>query len=58
MEELLQQIEKNVLESMDDVVSLRILNFANIAGGLVCEEVGVVPINKTNLLDETLKLLT
>ena len=33
MEELLQQIEKNVLESMDDVVSLRILNFANIAGG-------------------------
>ena len=33
MEELLQQIEKNLLESMDDVVSLRILNFANIAGG-------------------------
>lgn len=31
---------------------------ANLAGGLVCEEVGVVPINKKRLLDETLKLFT
>ena len=31
---------------------------ANLAGGLVCEEVGVVPINKNKLLDEALKLLT
>ncbi len=31
-------------------------NIANLAGGLVCEEVGVVPINKEKLLKETLKL--
>lgn len=30
---------------------------SNIAGGLVCEEVGVVPINKDALLKETTKLL-
>lgn len=30
---------------------------ANIAGGLVCEEVGVVPIDKKNLLDESVRLL-
>lgn len=30
---------------------------SNIAGGLVCEEVGVVPINKKNLLDESVRLL-
>jgi len=30
---------------------------ANIAGGLVCEEVGVVPINKEQLLTECLELL-
>ena len=30
---------------------------SNIAGGLVCESVGVVPINKKALLDECVKLL-
>ncbi len=29
---------------------------SNLAGGLVCEEVGVVPINKNNLLEEALQL--
>lgn len=29
---------------------------ANLAGGLVCEKVGVVPINKNELLEEALKL--
>jgi hypothetical protein len=27
---------------------------ANLAGGIVCEEVGVVPINKKKLLEESL----
>ena len=31
---------------------------ANIAGGLVCEEVGVVPIQKEKLLQECMALLT
>ena len=31
---------------------------ANLAGGLVCEEVGVVPVNKTKLQDEVIRLLT
>jgi bifunctional ADP-heptose synthase (sugar kinase/adenylyltransferase) len=31
---------------------------ANIAGGLVCEEVGTVAINKEKLLQETIQLLT
>ncbi len=31
---------------------------ANLAGGIVCEEVGVVPINKTKLQDEAIRLLT
>lgn len=31
---------------------------ANLAGGLVCEEVGVVPINKSKLQDEVIRLLT
>ena len=31
---------------------------ANIAGGLVCEEVGVVPIDRKNLLEESIQLLT
>jgi rfaE bifunctional protein kinase chain/domain len=30
---------------------------ANLAGGLVCEEVGVVPVNKNKLHDEVLRLL-
>lgn len=33
-----------------------IANLANIAGGLVCEHVGVVPVNKKDLLDEAMKL--
>ena len=32
-----------------------IANLANIAGGLVCEHVGVVPVNKKDLLDEAMK---
>lgn len=32
-------------------------NVSNIAGGLVCEELGVVPINKKRLTDEANKLL-
>ena len=31
---------------------------ANIAGGLVCEKVGVVPIDKKLLLEESITLLT
>ncbi len=31
---------------------------ANLAGGIVCEEVGVVPINKTKLQDEVIRLLS
>jgi hypothetical protein len=30
---------------------------ANLAGGLVCEEVGVVPINKELLLKEAIRVL-
>jgi bifunctional ADP-heptose synthase (sugar kinase/adenylyltransferase) len=33
-----------------------IATLANLAGGLVCEKVGVVPINKSELFDEALKL--
>lgn len=29
---------------------------ANLSGGLVCEQIGVVPVNKEQLLEETLKL--
>lgn len=32
-------------------------NISNIAGGLVCEEVGVVPISKKRLMEESVKLL-
>lgn len=35
----------------------QILAIANLAGGLVCEHVGVVPVSKQNLLDEALSLL-
>ncbi len=31
---------------------------ANLSGGLVCEEVGVVPVNKSKLQDEVIRLLT
>jgi len=30
---------------------------ANLAGGLVCEEVGVVPVNKQKLLRETITMI-
>jgi hypothetical protein len=31
---------------------------ANLSGGLVCEEVGVVPVNKTKLQDEVIRVLS
>ncbi len=31
---------------------------ANLAGGIVCEEVGVAPVNKNRLQDESIRLLT
>ena len=40
---------------MDGELTARI---SNIAGGLVCEKVGVVPVNKSQLLDECMALLT
>ncbi len=40
--------------SKDKNLSARL---ANLAGGLVCEEVGVVPVDKTKLLNESLALL-
>jgi len=40
--------------SKDPVIMAKI---SNIAGGLVCEEVGVVPISKKRLMDESMKLL-
>ncbi len=33
-----------------------IAHISNLAGGLVCEQIGVVPINKDQLLEESLKL--
>lgn len=33
-----------------------IASISNLAGGIVCEEVGVVPINKLRLMDEILKI--
>jgi rfaE bifunctional protein kinase chain/domain len=33
------------------------VRLANIAGGLVCEEVGVVPIDREKLIDESIKLM-
>jgi hypothetical protein len=30
----------------------QVAQISNLAGGLVCEEVGVVPINKEKLIDE------
>ena len=32
-------------------------SLANLAGGLVCEEVGVVPVDREKLLNEALTLL-
>lgn len=39
--------------SPDDMAAI-----ANLAGGLVCEEVGVVPIDKITLQDEVIRILT
>ena len=36
--------------------SLVTAKISNLAGGLVCEQIGVVPVNKQQLLDETLAL--
>ena len=33
-------------------------SISNLAGGLVCEEVGVVPIDKSKLHDEVIRILT
>jgi len=41
-----------------DVDDENIAKISNIAGGLVCEKVGVVPIDKNQLLDECLSVLT
>jgi len=40
--------------SMDPVQTA---SLANLAGGIVCEEVGVVPVNSEKLLAESIKLL-
>ncbi len=47
----------SLLHAMDTDPIL-MAEIANIAGGLVCEEVGVVPIDKARLLEESLRLLT
>ncbi len=39
-----------------DVPIAQIASLANLAGGLVCEEVGVVPIDKSRLIEEAAKL--
>lgn len=41
-----------------DVEPVDMAAIANLAGGLVCEEVGVVPIDKNKLQDEVIRLLT
>jgi hypothetical protein len=33
-----------------------IAELSNLSGGLVCENVGVVPINKSDLLEEAIRL--
>lgn len=41
-----------------DVNAVEMAKISNLAGGLVCEEVGVVPVDKTKLHDEVIRLLT
>lgn len=41
---------------LNDIDIEEIANISNIAGGLVCEEIGVVPINKEKLLKEYKKI--
>lgn len=41
-----------------DMEAPELAALANLAGGIVCEEVGVVPINKGRLQDEAIRLLT
>ena len=38
--------------------ALQIVSLSNLAGGIVCEEVGVVPINKDRFLEEAINKLT
>lgn len=38
--------------------ALQIVSLSNLAGGIVCEEVGVVPINKEKFLEEAIHKLT
>ncbi|MBU1011767.1 MAG: D-glycero-beta-D-manno-heptose-7-phosphate kinase [Bacteroidetes bacterium] len=38
--------------------ALQIVSLSNLAGGIVCEEVGVVPINKAKFLEEAINKLT
>ncbi|MGB0403866.1 MAG: bifunctional heptose 7-phosphate kinase/heptose 1-phosphate adenyltransferase [Salibacteraceae bacterium] len=40
----------------NNIESHWLAQFSNLAGGLVCEEVGVIPVNKQKLLDECLAL--
>jgi len=40
-----------------DLHPAELASLANLAGGLVCEEVGVVPVNRDKLLKESIKLL-
>lgn len=40
-----------------DLGPMELASLANLAGGLVCEEVGVVPVNRDKLLNESLTLL-
>ncbi len=52
----------NLTKYFHDFKSKRILIvgdaiLANIAGGIVCEKVGVVPINNTELLERAKKIL-
>jgi len=40
-----------------DLDSLELASVANLAGGLVCEEIGVVPVNREKLIKESINLL-
>ncbi|MDR1225824.1 MAG: hypothetical protein LBK47_02870 [Prevotellaceae bacterium] len=47
------------LRAAESLCIIRLISAAelNLAGGLVCETVGVVPVNKKQLLEECLKKL-
>ena len=40
-----------------EVPTEKMILLANLAGGLVCEEVGVVSVNKDKLLEEAIRLI-